>query len=354
MEISLPDEKGRVQILKIHTAKMAKNGLMDPGVNLLELAQVTKNYSGAEIEGLVKAASSFALNREVNPNNLSKVPDASKIKVTRADFQAALSETKPAFGASKDSLEQYRPNGLIAYGPRWDKLTATASLYIAQTLNSARSPVTSLLLEGRAGCGKTALAISLALSGEFPYLKLISPDDLVGYGESAKCSKIQKVFDDAYKSKVSCVVVDDLERLIEYVPVGPRFSNTILQMLLVLLKKAPPPGYRMLVIATATSAKVMEELELFDCFTGSLNVPLITEGTELKAILAELDKGFSARDLDEVARNYTEPLPIKKLISLLEMTRQMHTTQPTQPLSSLFVSSLQEAGVAHAAKAAGF
>lgn len=49
-----------------------------------------------------------------------------------------------------------------------------------------------------------------------------------------------QVFDDAYKSQLSCVVVDDIERLLDYVPIGPRFSNLVLQALLVLLKKAPP------------------------------------------------------------------------------------------------------------------
>lgn len=47
-------------------------------------------------------------------------------------------------------------------------------------------------------------------------------------------------FDDAYKSQLSCVVVDDIERLLDYVPIGPRFSNLVLQALLVLLKKPPP------------------------------------------------------------------------------------------------------------------
>lgn len=49
-----------------------------------------------------------------------------------------------------------------------------------------------------------------------------------------------QIFDDAYKSQLSCVVVDDIERLLDYVPIGPRFSNLVLQALLVLLKKPPP------------------------------------------------------------------------------------------------------------------
>lgn len=65
LEISLPDEKGRLQILNIHTAKMRNNGILDKSVDLLELAQLTKNFSGAEINGLVKSATSFAFSRHV-------------------------------------------------------------------------------------------------------------------------------------------------------------------------------------------------------------------------------------------------------------------------------------------------
>lgn len=39
------------------------------------------------------------------------------------------------------------------------------------------------------------------------------------------------------QSPQSIVILDDVERLVEYVAIGPRFSNTILQTLLVLIKK---------------------------------------------------------------------------------------------------------------------
>ena len=52
-----------LQILRIHTAKMKENEKMGKDVDLVELSKVTKNFSGAEIEGLVRAAQSCALNR---------------------------------------------------------------------------------------------------------------------------------------------------------------------------------------------------------------------------------------------------------------------------------------------------
>ena len=36
----------------------------------------------------------------------------------------------------------------------------------------------------------------------------------MGFSESAKCQAIKKVFDDAYKSELSCIVIDDTERLL--------------------------------------------------------------------------------------------------------------------------------------------
>mmetsp|Transcript_30164 Transcript_30164/g.5458 ORF Transcript_30164/g.5458 Transcript_30164/m.5458 type:complete len:85 (+) Transcript_30164:1072-1326(+) len=62
VEIGLPDEHGREQILNIHTKSMRDSKHLDESVDLLELASLTKNFSGAEIEALVKSAASHALN----------------------------------------------------------------------------------------------------------------------------------------------------------------------------------------------------------------------------------------------------------------------------------------------------
>lgn len=63
MEIGLPDEHGRVQILNIHTETMRNHKKLADDVDISELASLTKNFSGAEIEGLVRAAQSTAMNR---------------------------------------------------------------------------------------------------------------------------------------------------------------------------------------------------------------------------------------------------------------------------------------------------
>ncbi len=85
----------------------------------------------------------------------------------------------------------------------------------------------------------------------------------MGFTETGKVNAIVKVFDDAYRSPFSCVVLDNIERLIEFIDIGPRFSNTILQALLVLIKKIPKKeDHRLLIIGTSNSAKILKDLEI--------------------------------------------------------------------------------------------
>merc|ERR1719217_2014955 len=110
---------------------------------------------------------------------------------------------------------------------------------------------------------------------------------MVGMSETSKAMMIAKVIDDANKSPMSLVLLDDLERLLEYVRIGPRFSNALLQTLLVCIKKAPKPGHKLIVVGTSSSAAVLEHLELLDVFNVSLHVPPLTP-TEATAALGQL------------------------------------------------------------------
>eukprot|EP00741_Cyanophora_paradoxa_P012054 tig00020592_g11649.t1 len=70
IEIALPDKDGRRQIFNIHTRHMRENGKLARDVDLDSLAVQTKNYTGAEIESVVKGAASFMLQRKLGLANI--------------------------------------------------------------------------------------------------------------------------------------------------------------------------------------------------------------------------------------------------------------------------------------------
>ena len=97
VEIGLPDELGRVQIITIHTKGMKDNGFLDAGVDVETLAGQTNNYTGAEIEGVCKAAASYAFERNIDKANMTGAPDIANVNIHMDDFERAIAEIKPAF-----------------------------------------------------------------------------------------------------------------------------------------------------------------------------------------------------------------------------------------------------------------
>jgi len=321
IEIGLPDEKGRIQILSIHSNKMKENSFLSADVRLEELASRTKNFSGAELEGLVKSATSFALNRQLNPADLSKQIDEENIKVTESDFLSALDEVKPAFGAAINTLEMCRLNGMLNCGTRHAHVLKTVKTFVEQVKKSKRTPLLTCLLEGPSGSGKTALAASIGIDSGFPFIKIVSAENMIGLQESTKCAMVTKVFEDAYKSPLSIIILDDIERLLEFVSIGPRFSNVILQTILVLLKRIPPKGRKLLVIGTSSlEDKILESMTLLDTFNVDLNVPNL-KPSEMKQVLEEIEV-FDPADIDDAVTALGKEIPIKRLLMLIEMAAQ--------------------------------
>ena len=131
VEIGLPDEKGRLQIVKIHTKKMVQNKILEDDVDLEEIARMTKNFTGAEIESLVTRASTFALNRGVDIKNLNAKLNYDQ-KVSMRDFEASFEEIKPQFGTDDYTLGNNIQFGIINYGPSFEKLQSRLSSLVDQ------------------------------------------------------------------------------------------------------------------------------------------------------------------------------------------------------------------------------
>jgi transitional endoplasmic reticulum ATPase len=80
-----PDEKGRLEIIKILTDKMP----LTNDVKLKEIAVATQNYSGADLAALCREAAVHAMQNNSN-------------KITSADFASGLKKVKPSITKEVD------------------------------------------------------------------------------------------------------------------------------------------------------------------------------------------------------------------------------------------------------------
>ena len=159
--------------------------------------------------------------------------DVENLRVNRDDFKHALDEIHPAFGVSEEELQRVMHNGIIHFHapinvslpPKatfiskicHQDLLRKGELFIQQVRRSTRTHLASILLHGPSGSGKTTLAASIAKASLYPFIKLVTPDNMVGLSDTQKVAAIRKVFSDSYKSPLSMVVVDNIERLISQI-----------------------------------------------------------------------------------------------------------------------------------------
>ena len=318
IEVNLPDEKGRLQIFNIHTKKMRENKVLDDDVDLAKLAKMTKNYTGADIESMVKLATSNALSQGINYSN-NKINFTQEHKVNMKNFEDAFAEIQPMFGVKNDELENCIQFGMINYGENYEILSSKISSLFEQIKNSHNISLLSVLLEGEPGCGKTSLASYLALHSGFPYVRIISPESLVKFMEHGKYSSIYNTFEDGYKSPYSLIILDNIEKLIEYIKIGPRFSHLLLQTLTVYIKKLPPKkGKKMLIIGTTSMSEQMEDLGLVECFDRRIKIPNLTKN-EIMNVLKNYQ--CNGDDREKIA-NLVQNLPIKQLCFLIDRAMQ--------------------------------
>jgi len=345
VEIGLPDEKGRLQIFHIHTLKMKENGKLSKDVDFPKLALLSKNFSGAEIEGLVKSAVSHALSGSIDVvgGAVTRKEEVDKLMVKMEHFLLALDEVHPAFGVQEDELKPLIRGELFDYGEAYTKIIKTAETLVQQVRDSDNTYVLSILLEGRPGSGKTAIAAKIGMGSEFPFVKLISPEQYLGTSEMFKCNEIAKVFEDAYKSPLSLIILDNIERLLEYVPIGPRFSNSILQTLMVLIKRVPSrERRRLLIVATTSSPTVLRDLAMKECFNVILPVQeLVTTNQIINVIRSmKLELEDEESELESIVLPFL-PLPMKKLLLVIDMAKQGN-----KPITATkFMQCLEDAGL---------
>eukprot|EP01054_Gregarina_sp_Poly1_P004164 Gregarina_sp_Poly_1__4163@NODE_2279_length_2367_cov_46_456087_g1459_i0_p1_GENE_NODE_2279_length_2367_cov_46_456087_g1459_i0NODE_2279_length_2367_cov_46_456087_g1459_i0_p1_ORF_typecomplete_len754_score124_21AAA/PF00004_29/3_5e32AAA/PF00004_29/3_7e15RuvB_N/PF05496_12/8_6e05RuvB_N/PF05496_12/2_7e07AAA_5/PF07728_14/0_00013AAA_5/PF07728_14/1_1e06AAA_22/PF13401_6/1_3e06AAA_22/PF13401_6/0_0053AAA_2/PF07724_14/1e06AAA_2/PF07724_14/0_022Bac_DnaA/PF00308_18/0_012Bac_DnaA/PF00308_18/3_8e05AAA_3/PF07726_11/ len=351
IEIGLPDEAGRLQIFKIHTKSMRDANRLGMDVSLEELAARTKNFSGAEIAGLIRSAVSYSFARNVDVGDLTQ-PTNLAVQVTAPDFERALDEVKPAFGVADQALSRYCLNGIISFSSSVDKLRNDLFTLARQVQSSPTSPLISLLLWGSPGSGKTAMAVHVAQNSNFPFVKIVSPNDFLGYSEAGKAAVINKHFEDAYKSELSIIILDDIERLLDYSAVGPRFSNVLLQTILILTKKAPTKeGRRLLIIGTTSEPQFIQDSGVLAAFQLAYHAPVIRSADNLLTLLVERNRVRQDQQDSEIQKlvssiyggGNTVKIGVKQIFMALEMANEI--CKPNKSDAKTVIACLKDYGV---------
>ena len=273
------------------------------------------------ILGLVRNAASFSLARNIDLNDVKAV-DEKSLLVEWRDFERAVSECEPAFGNKDNDIisSHYRNYGFCNYGISFDHVWSTLNKLLSQTRNSSKTPLMTVLLEGAVSTGKTAIAARLCIESDFPFVRMISGDSYIGMSEAQKCAALLKVFSDSYKSPLSLIFIDDIERILDYTPIGPRFSNTVLQTLLILLRKLPPESCRLMIIATTSISDFLQDLQVVSAFQISLHINQLMLPEEIESVLVH----YSTLDPNEmkiISNKIAHPIGLKQLLLVLEMVR---------------------------------
>lgn len=290
IEIGLPTEEGRLQIFKIHTSALREHHILESNVNLSELAAWAKNFTGAEIEGLVQTAQSYAISRHTSMKNVQEIKDINKLKVTREDFMRALDVVKPAYGPSLNDSVDHQKYKLIHYSDHLQKILADGMLVIDDIKKSNTSSLGSILIHGNAGSGKTALAVTLARMSEIPLIKMISVNSIADMNDAQAIDYICSTFKNAYKSNQSIIIIDNIEDIIQFDPIGPRCNVKMLHIFKYYIKTSPPKeGHKLVTITTTSEKDILFELLRNSryCFETEIHSPNITSLESVQVIIRD-------------------------------------------------------------------
>jgi|694.fasta_scaffold92909_4 vesicle-fusing ATPase len=255
IEISLPDESGRFDILEIQTVQIKKSGCLDDNVNLKEIANITKNFTGAELAAIIKSATSIALSKLIDPQHMEDTSNLKKVILIHDDFLNAIKDINPMFGTSSDSIDIITKDPFILYN---EDIKKEYYEIIDNIKNVKKGKLYNFLITGPERSGKTKMACSIAKESGIECIKFINSEDLITVND--KGISIYETFDKCFKTEESIVILDGLEYIIEYSPLGNIYNNKILQVIYAVLNKLIKPEKRLIIILTSSNKDLMTTL----------------------------------------------------------------------------------------------
>ena len=217
IEIGIPDDEGRFDILSIHTRGMPINEKVD----LKQISKTTHGFVGADLEILSKEAAMRSLRRilpeiDLDEDKISK-EILQKIEITGEDFRDALKEVRPSAlrevqvqipNVSWDDvggLDQLKEE--LHEAVEWPIKHKEAFEYV-----DVEAPK-GVLLYGPPGTGKTLIAKALAKMTESNFISIKGPELLSKWvGESEK--GVREIFRKARQAAPCIIFLDEVDALV--------------------------------------------------------------------------------------------------------------------------------------------
>ncbi|KAM5549089.1 cell division cycle protein 48 [Rosa sericea] len=216
IDIGVPDEVGRLEVLHIHT----KNMKLAEDVDLERVAKNTHGYVGADLAALSTEAALQCIREKMDVIDLEdETIDAevlNSMAVTNEHFQTALGTSNPS--ALRETVVEV-PN------VTWDAIGGLESVKreLQETVQYpvehpekfekfGMSPSKGVLFYGPPGCGKTLLAKAIANECQANFISIKGPELLtMWFGESE--ANVREIFDKARASAPCVLFFDELDSI---------------------------------------------------------------------------------------------------------------------------------------------
>jgi transitional endoplasmic reticulum ATPase len=216
ISIPIPDRRGRLDILEIHSRGMP----LQPDVDMGRLAEITHGFVGADLEALCREAAMICL-RDILADldfSLAKIPyeRLARLEVRMDHFLTALREVEPS--AIREVFVEV-PNvrwsdvgGLARLKQRLVEAVEWPLRYAPLYEQAGVRPPKGILLSGPPGCGKTLLAKAIANESQVNFISVKGPALLSKYvGESER--QVRDVFRKARQAAPCIIFFDELDAL---------------------------------------------------------------------------------------------------------------------------------------------
>ncbi|MFA6329158.1 MAG: AAA family ATPase [Candidatus Micrarchaeia archaeon] len=216
IEIGVPDKKGRLEIMQIHTRGMP----LAENVRLEDIAAKTHGFIGADLQSLCKEAAMKALRRILPKINLEDehIPQEllDELRVTKDDFETAQREIMPS--ALREVYIEV-PNVKWDFIGGLEEVKKELREAVELPLKNPEAftkfgirPVRGILLYGPPGTGKTLLAKAAATESEANFIAVRGPELLSKWvGESEK--GIREIFRKARQAAPSIIFFDEIDAI---------------------------------------------------------------------------------------------------------------------------------------------